>query len=129
MLEFIMMSAALAAAPVAAPSLTVDQETALRCSASFAIVAAEQTRGTAWAATFPPLQQRGKEYFVRTGARLMDETGMTRDAVQELARRQALMLRSDMAHRRDPEGIFTATMPLCLGLLETAVPADARNVP
>lgn len=121
MFNFIMMSAALAAAPSSPSALSVDQETALRCSASFAIIAAEQARGTQWASAFPLLQQRGKEYFVRTGARLMDETGMSRAAVQALVQRQALAVRSDMAKARDPATVFAGTMPLCLNLLETAL--------
>ncbi len=133
MFELVLMSAALAATPLtpqtAAPALTVDQEAALRCSASFAIVAAEQARGTKWALVFPPLQLRGKEFFVRAAASLMDETGLGRTEVQALVQRQALVLRSEMARNSDPAVALAGTMPLCLALLETTLPAVADRAP
>lgn len=133
MFGLVLIGAALAAAPLAAtpvaPALTVDQETALRCSASFAIVAAEQSRGTKWALVFAPLQLRGKEFFVRAAARLMDETGLGRTEVQALVQRQALALRSEMARSSDPGAVFAGTMPLCLDLLETTIPAVAGRAP
>ena len=120
MFQTFTLAAALAATPPAATALTVDQETALRCSASFAIAAAEQSRGAKWALAFPPLQARGKEFFVRAGARLMDEAGLSRAQVQALVQRQALALRADMAKTGDPVMVFAGTMPLCLSLLEAA---------
>lgn len=133
MFQLLLTGAALAAAPLApptaAPALTVDQETALRCSASFAIAAAEQSRGAKWALAFPQLLAGGKEYFVRTGARLMDETGLSRTEVQALVQRHALALRAGMARTSDPATVFAATMPLCLDLLETTMPVVSGRTP
>lgn len=70
------------------PRLTLVQEAAVRCGAAFAIVSADQARGVPIAG-WPPLGVRGKEFFVRTGARVMDETGATRDQVQALFARAA----------------------------------------
>lgn len=72
----------------------------LRCSAAFAVIASEQQRGIATADTYPPLQKRGKEFFVRAGASLMDELGLTREQVrtaltQEVGRLQAETMASD----------------------------------
>jgi hypothetical protein len=53
----------------------------LRCSAAFAIVAGGQARGAPEAAAYPPLKDRGKEYFVRASARLMDELQATREQI------------------------------------------------
>lgn len=79
------------------PRLNLEQETAVRCSAAFAIISSEQARGTPLAAGWPPLGSRGREYFVRTGARLMDETGATRPQVQALFARSAADLRASGA--------------------------------
>lgn len=72
---------------VAAPSLAqeapaplnLQQTGAVRCAAAFALGAAIQARGEG--AEWPPLAVRGKEFFVRTSAQIMDETGRTRDQV------------------------------------------------
>ena len=81
-----------------APSqLSLEQATLLRCSAAFAIVASEQARGVEAALAYPPLQERGKEYFVRSGARLMDELGLTRESLQA-------MLQAEVARLQERSG-------------------------
>ncbi|MEQ1542850.1 MAG: hypothetical protein ABL926_11400 [Novosphingobium sp.] len=122
--RFLPLAAALAAGAAAAqpadlPKLTLDQETAVRCSAAFAIVSSEQARAAPLAAGWPVLGQRGREYFVRTGARLMDETGATRPQVQALFARSATELRGNgggLAQRLE-----SLRRP-CLSLLDLAVP-------
>ncbi|HVR90230.1 MAG TPA: hypothetical protein VHG29_03925 [Novosphingobium sp.] len=115
--------------PPPEPQLTLDHHAALRCSALFAIVAADQSRGTKWALAYPPLHLRGREYFVRTGARLLDDTGLNRTEVQALFQREAATLRSDMARTGDSATVFSGTMPLCLELLETTIPVVAGRTP
>lgn len=124
LLRFLPLAAALAAGAAAAqpadlPKLTLDQETAVRCSAALAIVASEQARSAPLVAGWPILGARGREYFVRTGARLMDETGATRPQVQALFARSATELRGDgsgLAQRLE-----SLRRP-CLSLLDLAVP-------
>lgn len=106
------------AAPL--PMLNLQQETAVRCGAAFAIVASEQARGTALAAKWPALGTRGREFFVRTGARLMDETAATRPQVQTLFARAAKDLRTDPATL--PAKLESLRAP-CLALLDLAIPA------
>lgn len=106
-----------AAAPL--PALSLDQETAVRCSAAFAIVASEQARGSVLAAKWPALGTRGREFFVRTGARLMDETGADRPQVQALFARAASGLRGDPAAL--PARLESLRAP-CLSLLDLAIP-------
>ncbi len=122
MLRFLSVVAAVAATaataqPADLPRLTLDQETAVRCSVAFAIVASEQASGTPLAAGWPVLGQRGREFFVRTGARLMDETGATRPQVQALFSRSAGDLRgSGLAQR------LASLRSPCLALLDLTVP-------
>ncbi len=95
-----------------APQLSLEQQTSLRCSAAFAIVASEQAAGKAEALSLPPLAERGREFFVRFSARLMDETGMTREQVAGLIAAQASTLRDDEA--------VAQVMPACLLLLDAS---------
>ncbi|MFC0590425.1 hypothetical protein ACFFF7_13515 [Novosphingobium aquiterrae] len=106
------------AAPL--PALNLEQETAVRCGAAFAIVASEQARGTPVAAKWPALGTRGREFFVRTGARLMDDTGATRPQVQALFARAASSLRADPGAL--PARLDSLRVP-CVSLLDLAIPA------
>ena len=104
-----------ASAPVAAQGgfqLSLEQQTALRCSAAFAIVADGQARGNSEAVRYPPLGKRGREFFVRASAQLMDETGMDREDVAALLSAEAQKLWD--------EGRIDDVMPACLLLLDAS---------
>lgn len=104
-----------AEAPPARPrALTADEHAALRCGAVFAIVAAQQARGDAAAAHYPPLAVRGREFFAQTGARLMDDAGLDEAGVRAAAEAEAAAVRAQGA---------APLMPFCLGLLDAQVPA------
>lgn len=95
-----------------APALTLDQRTALRCAAAFALGAEAQARGDPQAMDLPPLAERGREYFVRLSAGIMDETGLPRDAVaQVLADEARALVRTGQRH---------AAVPPCLVLLDAS---------
>lgn len=96
----------------APPPLSLEQQTALRCAAAFAIVAEEQARGVAEAQSLPPMAERGREFFVRVSAQLMDETGMAREEVAALLSAEARTLRD--------EGLVAQVMPACLLLLDAS---------
>lgn len=106
-------------APEAGP-LSLENRTALRCAAAFAIIADGQARGNRKSLAYPALGERGREFFVRTSARVMDDTGMDRDAVAAVLLAQAQGLRQD----GDPEGKMGGDidqiMPACLLLLEAS---------
>ena len=106
--------AATPAMPAAAtpPSLTPPQAAALRCGVVFAMGAKMQADGKPVATNWPPLDQRGREFFVRTAARIMEETGASRDAIQALAAAQLITLRGD--------GAVAAAVPGCIVLLDAA---------
>lgn len=98
-------------AQAAAPRLNLEQQAALRCSAAFAVVAAIQQQGGAQ--EYPPMADRGREFFVRTSARLMDDTGLDHDGVAALLRNEANRLVAD-------PGQLKAVMPGCLLLLDSS---------
>jgi hypothetical protein len=119
MIRFLLPVAALAVfAPAAhaqqpaAPELTIQQKTALRCSTAFALVAEGQARGDPAMADYPPLGERGREFFVRSSAQLMDETGMGREQV-------AGLLAAEVESLRDPEALEGVMSP-CLLLLDAS---------
>ena len=90
--------------------LSLQQASALKCSAAFAIGATMQARGqgTEW----PALGQRGREFFVRASAQIMDETGRTRDQV-------AAELSGEAKQLGEP-GALAAAMGPCLLLLDAS---------
>ena len=104
--------AASSGAPAAAqePSpLSLEQRMLVRCSAAFAIVARGQAAGDVAMRSYPDLTLRGREFFVRASARVMDETGMDREAV-------AAAMSAEARDIRD-RGSLVQVMPACLPLL------------
>ncbi len=88
--------------------LMLEHRAMLRCSAAFALVAAEQQRTPTSA--YPPLGQRGREYFVRAVAQVMDETGLPRAEVVAQLEQEARDLSTDNK--------LDQIMPACLLALE-----------
>ncbi len=108
-----------AQAPAAAPTavgepvkLSMEAQAALRCSAAFALVSYGQAHGEESAAKWPDLDTRGREYFVRVMAQLIDETGRDRDQVAALAQAEAQRLLD--------AGEVDRVMPACLTMLENS---------
>ena len=128
----IILCAALAATPLAAqptgtlPKLTLAHQTALRCSTAFALVAADQARALPYAAAYPPLAQRGREFFVRSTAKLMDDAVVTRAQVTELTRRSMSDLQAELARAPNRVAALGMVMTPCLSILDGALP-DARR--
>ena len=112
------LAAALLAVPAAAqlvppPSeLSLEHRMLLRCSAAFALVAYRQGAGDAEAAQYPPLKERGGEFFVRASARVMEEAGLDRAAVSAALEGEAKALLEG--------GTLAAVMPVCLSLLDAS---------
>lgn len=94
--------AAQAAAP-ALPPLNTMQQGALTCSAAFALEAARPN---------VPAEQarRGREFFVQSLARIMDDTGADRGAVVALIGAEARRLAAE-------SGALDQVLPACRDLL------------
>ena len=109
-------SLALAAQPAPpateAPQLSLEQATGLRCGVAFALVAQGQQAGDPAALAYPAMDPRGKEFFVRFMAALMEDPRFSRDLVTSLALRETQELA-----RGGPEAL-SAVMPACLQLLD-----------
>lgn len=114
---------ALALTPLAAPAhaaprpLTAEEQMGLTCASAFALVAAGHARGEPAMAQYPPLNQRGREYFVRLAAQLMDDAGLDQAGIRAATATQAAALR-----RSGVAGV----MPACLHALDAELPPPAR---
>lgn len=106
---------ALATDPVpaaSAPALSAAQAGTLRCGVAFAIGAKLQAEKSPVAIGWPPLALRGREFFVRAMAQVMDETGASRDALTAVAMANVPAL-------RDP-AVLDRAVTGCLPLLKAA---------
>jgi uncharacterized protein (DUF58 family) len=106
------LSTPVMAQPVPVP-MTLEQQMLLRCSAAFALSAGEQQRGVAGAQAYPALGERGREFFVRSAARLMDALKLTREQIQARLREEAQVLSAEPAR-------LAEVMPPCLSALEAS---------
>ena len=92
--------------------LTIENKAVIRCTAAFALVAAAQDRGDTNARQWPVLGDRGREFFVRTLADLIDEHDFDRSIIGALVRSEAVKLNAS--------GETGAVMPGCLLMLESS---------
>ena len=92
-------------------ALREEDRAALRCSAAFALVGA-QSPGESAGDDVPDLKERGREFFVRSLATIMDERGLDRAAIEQAVRAEAEAL-------SDKEQL-DAVMPACLLMLQAS---------
>ena len=97
---------------VASTDLSLQGQTLLRCSAAIAMVSYRQSVGNTEAMKWPAMGDRGKEFFVRAMANLMDETGKSREEISQLVSAEAQRL-------LDADSV-NDVMPGCLLMLETS---------
>jgi len=121
-------TAAKAAPPLPARSpapdysrLTEDHKAALRCAAAFAVVATEQQRGEKEALSYPPLAYRGKEYFVRVAAQVIDQAGLDRNAVRGLLVEDVAEMQQQAGAIADPGAEIKLVIRPCLDRLDKLV--------
>src|SRR3546814_7529742 len=109
-----MMLAAASPTPatVMPAELSLEGRTLLRCSAAFALVAYGQSNGDETARAWPQLGTRGREFFVRALAQLIDQTGLDREGAAQLAKDEAIALQA--------RGEVDQIMPACLVMLENS---------
>lgn len=94
---------------VSVEQLPIEQAAAARCAIAFATVSRWQKAGDRRGSAYPDAEAGGgREFFVRVMAKLMDEAGLSRDGVVDLAAREVAVYES-------PEGTerLAAMMPAC----------------
>lgn len=108
----LMLQAVPAPPSAEAPVISQENRALLRCAAAFALVSAGQARGEADASRWPTLGLRGREFFVRALAQVMDATQLDRDGIAALAEAEARALSAN--------GDVGKIMPSCLLMLEAS---------
>ena len=93
-------------------SLSLENKSLLRCAAAFALVARSQEAGEESSHKWPELGERGREFFVRALAQVMDETGYDREGITRAAGAQAREIQQS--------GDLDKIMPVCLVMLENS---------
>ena len=106
----------------AAPAVPLELQTGARCAALFALVSADQARGGSESAGWPPLAQRGREFFVRISARIMDAAGLDRAGIGALMQGEVRALEGASPARRAARAALKAP---CLALLDATRPAGS----
>ena len=76
-----------------------------------------QARGVATALAYPRLGERGREYFTRTGARLVDDLKLSREQVAASLRAEVEVLQKASADAADPAAYVDSVMQPCLSAL------------
>ena len=106
--------AALAAqeAPVGLAQLEPAERLALRCGVAFGMIAEGQARGDPRASEYPAMQTRGREFFVRNTAALMEKRSLTQEQARRLSFDTLIEITSEGIEARE------AMMPTCLRLLD-----------
>ena len=72
------------------------------------------------ALAYPALGERGREYFVRASARLMDDLALTREQVEASLRAEVEGLQKASAETADPAAGIDSVMRPCLSALEAS---------
>jgi hypothetical protein len=112
------------AQPAPPPQLSLEHRMLVRCSAAFALVARWQQGGRPEVGKYPPLQERGREFFVRGAAKVMYEAKLDREAIEQalLAEARSFLPEGQMTPEQAPS-VFAkidAVMPACLTALEAS---------
>lgn len=109
-----LLAASLQPAPVDGGRAQLPQEHAamLRCSAAFALVSYGQANGDEAVRAWPRIDPRGREFFVRSLAKIIDDTGMTREQASQMAKAEA--------QRLIDNNLLDNVMPGCLLMLDAS---------
>lgn len=109
-----LLAASLQPAPEDGGEAQMSQEHAamLRCSAALALVSYGQANGDEAVRAWPIIDPRGREFFVRSLARIIDDTGMTREQVSQMAEAEA--------QRLIDNNLLDSVRPGCLLMLDAS---------
>ncbi|MEO1489302.1 MAG: hypothetical protein AAFR88_07705 [Pseudomonadota bacterium] len=95
--------------------LPIEEATGPRCGIAFSIVREWQSSSDPRGAKWPVMDETGaREFFVQAMAKLIDQYGLERSEVSNLARLEA------QAHAKDKGAAVEAMMPACLLALQAS---------
>lgn len=80
--------------------LPVAEAAAARCGVAFAMIEGLQKAGAPGIEEWPSIESiNGKEYFVQTVAKMIEERGWSREKVMSLVQKEADILKADLPDR------------------------------
>ena len=113
----ILLAAALYAAPAlssaAAPSLP-NLDAQVHCALVFGQVAREQSQKLPRADRFPVMAGPGREFFVVTGARALDEKAVTLETIEAYYMSRFAVLQDSLTKSADPAAALDREFAQCL---------------
>ena len=113
----ILLAAALCAAPAlssaAAPKLP-DLDAQVHCALVFGQVAREQSQKQPRADRFPVMAGPGREFFVVTGARALDEKAVTLETIEAYYMSRFAVLQDSLTKSADPAAALDREFAQCL---------------
>lgn len=120
---------ALAASPAIALAdqpKTGDLDQRVRCSAIFALLARDQNKKLPEAAAYPPMEEKGKAFFMDTGMRLFAERKVEPATVREFFQSEVDKFQGEVASAKDPKAHFDAAFRSCQHYLTEVASAPAK---
>lgn len=124
-----LLALALAASPAIALAdqpKTDDLDQRVRCSAIFALLARDQNLKLPEAAAYPPMEDKGKAFFMDTGMRLFAERKVEPGTVRAFFEGEVDKFQGEVASAKDPKAHFDAAFRSCQHYLTEVAPAPAR---
>ena len=123
----ILLAAALGALPIlatAAPKLP-DLDAQAHCALVFGQVTREQSQKLPGADRFPAMAKPAREFFVRTGARTLDEKAATIETIESYYLTRLTALQDSLAKAPDPAAALDREFAACLPQFQAVAPEMA----
>lgn len=124
-----LLALALAASPAFALAdrpKSDDLDQRVRCSAIFALLARDQNLKLPEAAAYPPMDDKGKAFFMDTGMRLFAERKVDAGTVRTFFQSEVEKFQGEVVAAKDPKAHFDAAFRSCQHYLTEVPPAPAR---
>jgi len=120
----LLFAAALGAIPLAAaaaPKLPA-LEDQVHCALVFGEVTRQQSQKLPGADRFPAMTKPGREFFVRTGARTIDDKAVTLETIEGYFRTRLSVLQDGLTKSADPAAALDREYGVCLPQFAAVAP-------
>ncbi|MFM5915998.1 MAG: hypothetical protein ACKOOL_00500 [Novosphingobium sp.] len=118
-----MLAAILAAPAIAAPSAKLPAlEDQVHCALVFGEITRQQSSGVPGADRFPVMAKSGREFFVRTGARSLDDKATTIEGIEAYFVSRLGTLQDSLAKATDPGAALDREYAACVPQFAAVAP-------
>lgn len=128
-LAALLFTAALGTAAAGSAALAAPKPPALddqvHCALVFGEVTRQQNNGTAGAGRFPAMAKSGREFFVRTGARTLDDKAVTLETIEAYFLTRLGVLQDGLAKSPDAAAALDREYAACLPQFAAVAPEFA----